>query len=249
MTATRLQESSSDSDSPAPAVGVHHHEQDLAVRLDHGVLGGDEHVGVLRELPHMLDEGAGHVPLRVHDDAGRAAPGPGDAAHAHRGADGVQIRVLVAHDENCGGVGHQLAEGVCHDAGADLCPLFEFGAPAAVELEVVFVFDDGLVAAAGEGHLHAQGGEAEILVQGVAVLADADGQGGAHPVGGDDLPRPVQDGELAVDKPLQIPLLKQEDVAVPVVLAEVAAAAAGPVVDPVVEGGEERGLFLVAHGV
>ena len=147
----------------------------------------------------------------------------------------------MAHDEDRGGLGDQLRQGACHDTGLDLGAPLGLPGPAAVEGEVVAVLDHSLVAAAAEAHFHTQGGELIVLLEALAVLAYADGDGGRGAgVVGDGMDG-VQDGKLFVDKMGQFPLLEQEQVTVPLQLPDNAAAHGGPAGDGVVQPGGKAG--------
>ena len=99
---------------------------------------------------------------------------PGDAPHAHRRADGVEVGVLMAHDKDLTGIGDQLAEGVGHHAGLDLCARFDLRAAPAEKFKVELVFHDRLIAAARERHILGERGEGIVLVIARAVESDAD---------------------------------------------------------------------------
>ena len=65
-----------------------------------------------------------------------------------------------------------------------------------VELKVDLVFNNRLVAAPGQGHLHRQRGVLKQLIQSLRVPANADGQRGRNAVGTQDPMDRVQHGEL-----------------------------------------------------
>ena len=90
-------------------VGIHHHQQCPGLALQKRLAAGDHHTGVFRLLRHLTDQGMGGVVLGVDDDLALLAPFAGDAAHTHGRADGVHVRVLVAHDIYLLGVVDQLA--------------------------------------------------------------------------------------------------------------------------------------------
>ena len=73
------------------AGGVAHHAQGGGVRLDDGILFGNEHIPVLGLLPQAVDQLLGGGGLVVDDDIG----GPSRLAHGSRqaraGADGIQV--------------------------------------------------------------------------------------------------------------------------------------------------------------
>ena len=238
-------------------VGVHHHQQAVGVGQQDGILLGEEHILVLAQPPQPLGHLAGRVLPGLLDDVHRRALLPGHGAHAGGGADAVHVGVLVAHDKHPGGVGHQLAQGVGHDPALDLGALLQL-LGAAVELKVELVLDNRLVAAPAQGHLHRQGRVLEQLGQGVGVLADSDGQGGLDARGADHLPHRLQDGELALLKLGQKPLLKDKEVAVPLVPAEQPLGRGHPLGQPLVDaaahggaggvGGPLHQLLIVVHG-
>ena len=158
----------------------------------------------------------------------------------------------MAHDEHPGGVGDQLAQSVGHDPAFDLGALLHLLIVPAVKLKVEFIFDDGLVAAPGQGHLDGEGGVLQQFPEAGGVPPHADGKGGGHAVGAGDLPHLVQQVELGVHEALQVLLLKDEKIAVPVVPGEQPAGGGHPggqtLVD-LAEHGGAGGLVGVFHHV
>ena len=234
------------------AVGVHHHQQCPGVGQDDGVLGGEEGLLVLRHLGELLRHVGGGVGAPLLDDADGDPLLPGNGAHAGTGADAVQVGELVAHDKDVGGVGDELGQGVGHDPALDLGALFHLLVPAAVELEVELVLHHRLVAAPGQRHLDGEGGVLEELVEAGGVLAHADGQCGGHRAGGGDVVDGVQHVELGLLEVLEIALLEEKEVAVPVVAEEESAGGVDPGREPLVDlaaQGGTGGLVGVLHGI
>ena len=234
------------------AVGVHHHQQGPGVGQNDGVLGGEEGFLVLRHLGELLRHVGGGVGAPLLDDADGDPLLPGDGAHTGAGADAVQVGELVAHDKDIGGVGDELGQGIGHDPALDLGALFHLLVPAAVELEVEFVLHHRLVAAPGEGHLDGEGGVLEELVEAGGVLAHADGQCGGHRASGGDVVDGVQHVELGLLEPLEVALLKNKEVAVPVVTDKKTAGGVDPGREPLVDLAAQSGpggLVGVLHGV
>ncbi|MPM91375.1 hypothetical protein SDC9_138503 [bioreactor metagenome] len=126
----------------------------------------------------------------------------------------------MSHDKDLGGISDQLAQRVGHHPALDLGALFGFlGAPA-VKLKIEPPLDHRLVSPSGKGHLDGQRRILKQLAQGGGILADADGERGRDATGVMHLPHGVQDRKFGVLKRLQVPLLEQEEIAVPVVPAE-----------------------------
>ena len=226
-------------------VGVHDHEERPPVGKLPGLFGAYEGglVGLL--LLHALDQAAAGVMLQIHGDAAAHAVLPGDAADARRRADRVQIRKAVAHDQHLGGIAHQLGQGIGHDAGLDLGAFLHLQPAPAEELEAQAVLDHHLVAAAGERQLRRLVGKLQPLAEGVALLAEADADGGGDAVGALDLVHLLDDGEALLLHALQILLLEDREVAVSVVAAEDALAALAPLAQPLLR----RVAQLVAHAL
>ena len=126
----------------------------------------------------------------------------------------------MAHDEHLGGVGHQSGQGVGHDPALYFRALLRLLGAAAVELEGELVADDGLVAAPGQGHVDGQVGKLEQLPIVLPVLAHADGQCGVDAAGVDHLVDGVQNVELVLHELGQILLVKDEEIALPLIAAE-----------------------------
>ena len=183
--------------------------------------------------------------LAVDDDVGKGVTLAGQAADAHRGAHRVQIRIAVAHDQHAGGIPHQFGQGIGHDAGLDLGAFLHLQAAPAVEFKVQPVFDDHLVAAAGQGQIHRHIGELQALGQVLGLLAEADADGGVDTAGALHLMDLLGDAELVLLHPFQILLLDHDDVAVPVIAPQDRVVRAAPVVEPVLH----RVTDLVLHAL
>ena len=191
----------------------------------------------------------GGVVLGVDDDLALLAPFAGDAAHAHGRADGVHVRVLVAHDIYLLGVVDQLAQRVGHDPGLHLCPLLRGLAEPAVELEVYPVLHHGLIAAAAERHLQRQRGVLEQLVEAVLIPSHADGQRGGHALSGLHLPHLLQHVELAFGVAAVVLLLEHKQIPVAVVAQQQSAGARGPVVQLLLQRGQHRRALALGAGL
>ena len=226
-------------------VGVHHHQQGAGVGQNDSVLAGDKGLLVLGQGAQSGDHVRRRSLARLPDDVGGHPPLAGDGAHAGGRADTVQVPVLVAHNKDSGGVGHQLPQGVGHHPALHLGALLRLLAPAAVELKVKLVFDDRLVPATAQGHLQGQGGKLKQLLEGVRLLADADGQCGGQTGGVLHLVDCIQHGELPVLKLLEIALLKEEEIAVPVVFGKHPLGGGGPLVQSVVDAAHQGGFGIV----
>ena len=235
-------------------VGVHHDEQTLGIRRQEGVLAGHEAVGVFGYIPQHGQQGLCRVEFRVNDDIDLLALLAAQAADAGSSAHGVQIGHFVAHDEDPPGLHDQLRQGGGHDAGFDLCAALGGLVAAAEEGKVVTVLDDGLVAAAGQGHFDGQSGKIVILAEVHAVLADADGHGGSNACRVGGTAHGFQQGELVLGHASQILGFKEQQIAVAFQLAQKAAVAVCPLadlgVDLRVETGNDRvgqivGQFVV----
>ena len=183
-------------------------------------LAGDKRILVFRQGCKLGEDRLGDIVLHVDDDLRLFAALARNAADARRRADGVHVGVLVSHDEDLACVGNELAEGIGHHAGFDLCALFGGFRLAAVELEVEAVAHDDLVAAARERHFNREHG---VLVERfvvVHVLAHADGERCGHAVLSDDASHRVKHGEFALEQLLILLLGRDEHVAVAVEFAQ-----------------------------
>ena len=155
----------------------------------------------------------------------------------------------MPHDKDVGGVGNQLAQRAGHD------PAFDLGAPlqllgmAAEKFKVELVLDDHLVAAPGQGHFHREGGVLKELLEGIGVPADADGEGGRHALGVEHATHRLQHREFPLPQGGEEPLLKEEEIPVPVILAQQAAGRLAPGADVLVDGVDHRGLLVVADAL
>ena len=100
MTATREMDSSSGLalDLLRP-VGVDDDEQAPVVRLDQGILSGDEQILAAGRGLELGDQALAGVFLQVDHDPGRALLHPAQAQKTHGRAECVQIRHPVSHDD------------------------------------------------------------------------------------------------------------------------------------------------------
>ena len=196
-------------------VGVHHHHQGAVVHHQQSLLGREKSAPVLAQLgqPVRQDLTGGRAGLL--NDIGGDSLLPGDGKHAGSGAHTVVVRGLVPHDKQTGGVGHQGREGIGHDPAFHLGALRGLLGPSAEELKGELVADDRLISTAGQRHLDGEVGKLHQLLEGGAVLAHADGQGGGQAAGVDHLVDGVQDVEFLIHEPGEVLLLKEEEVPVP----------------------------------
>ena len=231
-------------------VRVHDDEEAAPVGREHGLLGRYEGVLILGLGLQALYEQLARVLLRVYDYLAYLALLAGYAADGGVRADGVEVGVLVAHDEDARGIRHQLGEGVRHDAALDLRARLDLAAAPAEELEGEAVLYDRLVAAAGEGHLRREGGELPVLAEALAVAAYAEGERRVYARGARDRVRALEYGELVLAHLLQMPLLEDDDVPVAVVAADYGVAALAVLVDDVLDGVAQvvlHAVGLAAH--
>ena len=225
-------------------VGVHHHQKGLVVQLQYGVLMADKPALVLRQGGNFFRHDSAGIAVLLLDDIGRHAPLPGNGADADGCAHGVQIRHPVSHDKDGGGGLDQLAQCVGHDPALDLGVPLRLLGTAAVKLKVKPVFDHRLVAAPGEGHLYGKACKVHHVPE-AGVHADADGEGGADAVGADDLVDGVYNGELALAELVQILLLKDAEIPIPVIPGEQPPRRLEPGSDLVLHRGPEAAAGLV----
>ena len=137
----------------------------------------------------------------------------------------------MTHDQHERRRLHQLAQGVGHDAGFDLCAFFDLFRRAAEKFEGKAALDHRLVAAARKGHIGGEVGKLVLLLQRLAVAADADGKCHRDIFAVFDLPHAGQHTELVVNKFFQRLLLTQENIPVAVVFADHDALVLQPFVD------------------
>ena len=230
------------------AVGVHHDQQRAGAHLQKRLIGGRKDPGILRQATEPVQHRPGGVVFQIDDHLGLLAPLAGHTAKACCGAHGVHVREAVAHDIKLRGVRHQLAEGIGHDPGLDLGPLFRGLAAAAVEGKVHLAPDHRLVAAPAESHLQRQIGVLVQLSHAVGVLADADREGRRH-VAHLDVPDGVQHGELVLREMLVVALLKNEEVVVPLGFQQQPVGAGGPDVELFVDLGQHGAAGRVGAGL
>ena len=195
-----------DDDQKRPPVGAQHR-----LGLAH------EDIFVFRLLAQHGDQTLRRVLFEIRDDVHADAEFARQAAHADGGADRVEIREAVAHDDHARRVAHKLGQRGGHDAGFDLGPPLDLAAAAAVKVEVQTVFDDGLVAAARESQLGRHLGELHRLLQRLAVHAETQGERGVDARGADDLVYLLDDGEFSFLERVEIAPLEHEDIAVAVI--------------------------------
>ena len=195
--------------------------------------------------------------LGIQNDKGFFALLPAHTADAHGGADGIHIGVAVSHNEHLAALPDQLHEGVGGDTGTHLAAVIGFGTLAAVEGEVDPILDNRLVAAPAEGHLDGQSGEVVAFLEVGAVHAQTDGHGRGKPGGTFDLMNALQQGELVLGGPGQIPFFKNEQEAVALQLPQKAVIPVGPLGNGIAQLGVQGGdgafgeilgqLLIVVH--
>ena len=222
-------------------VGVDDDEQAPVVRLDQRILSGDEQILAAGRGLELGDQALAGVFLQVDHDPGRALLHPAQAQKTHGRAECVQIRHPVSHDIDRARLPDELGQRTRHHAGFDARMPLRFLGAAAVEGEVEPVLDDGLVAAAGKGHLDGEGREAVILREAPAVLADAERDRRGHAAGGRDVAHVLQDAEPAVLQAGKILALEDQQIPVAFDLAAQRLQSRRPVGHDVVELRVERG--------
>ena len=206
------------------AVGVHHDEQCAAVGVQVRLLRRQKRLGILRHVQHPVAQLTGRRLVRIHDDAAGRAELARDAANAGGRAECVQIRRICGYDIDLGRVLNELAEGVGHDAGLDLCAPLDLSAAAAEKLERNAVFHHGLIAAARERHLGAEDGEIIAFIEAVTVAPDANTNGRADAAGAGHAAHAVEQGrEFVLTQLVEMPLLEHVQIPVAVVAPEEAA--------------------------
>ena len=231
------------------AVGIHHQQQRPGLHLQKGLGAGNKHILVLRQGTQLLQHRLGGVTLQIDDHLSFLAPLPGNAAKARRGAHGIHVGKAVTHNIDLSGIGHQLAEGVGHDPGLDLGALLRGLAAAAIELEIHLSPDHRLVAAPAEGHLQGQIGVFIEFLHAVGTAADADGERGMDALAHLDVPDGIQNGEFLLHKVLIVLFLEQEQIAVPLGLQQQPLSGGGPVVQLLVDLGENGAAGGVGAGL
>ena len=144
---------------------------------------------------------------------------------------------LWPHDIDLGRVLNELAEGVGHDAGLDLCAPLDLSAAAAEKLERNAVFHHGLIAAARERHLGAEDGEIIAFIEAVTVAPDANANGRADAAGAGHAAHAVEQGrEFVLAQLVEMPLLEHVQIPVAVVAPEEAALPLAPLQELVLNG-------------
>ena len=133
-----------------------------------------------------------------------------------------------------------------HDPALDLGPPFLLPGTSAEEFKVKLIFDDHLVAAAAQRHINGQCGVAEHLLIG-AVPANADGKGGGDSVGADELVDAVQNREFFPFLFLQMLVLHEEQIPVPVKTAQQSRRTLHPVVQQLFNARPQVAAVTVRH--
>ncbi len=218
------------------AVSIHNHQQRAAVRHKHGLLWRDKGPGIFRLLLQPADQRFRGVLLPINDNSALPAFIPGNAAYGHRAAHRIQVGMLMPHNEYPGGVRNQFCQRVSHHPGFDLRPRLNFVAASSVKHEVEAVFHHGLVTPPGEGHLHSQGAELQILSESRSAMAYADADRGMDSRGAYHFAYVLQHGKFLFRELLQPSLLKNEKVAVAVIPAHDGVLALAPLGDDVLHG-------------
>ena len=160
------------------------------------------------------------------------------AAHAEDAqccADGIQIRIFMAHDQHAAALTDQLHQGVGGHAGTDLAALLRFFIAAAVEIKIQPVLYHRLVTTAAQRHFDGQGGKPVALLKGLALYTQTEGDGCGQACRAGDCVDVLQNRELILDCPLQVLLFKNEQIAVSLQAAEQAVIALRPLGDGIVD--------------
>ena len=203
---------------------------------------------ILRLVRQLAQHRVNGIVFRVNDDLALSAPLAGNAAHARRCAQGIHIRIAVAHDVHLTGVVHQLAQGVGHDPGFHLGAFFRGLGPAAVKLEVHPVLYHRLVAAAAQGHLQGHRRIFEQGVEAVGIPAHADGQSGRY-AACRHLPDGIQHGEPVLGIVGIAAFLEYEQIPVPVIVEHQAVGPGGPLVQLFLQLGQHGGALALGAGL
>ena len=165
-------------------------------------------------LEDVLELADALVHVRQHNLDGLAELA-GHLGHAHRGAEAVEVLVVVAHDVDGIGPLHDLADGVRDDARLDACVLLHSLGAAAEELRLAADLHGDLVAAAAEREvkprlgLRAEVGHA-LAVRHRHAHRKRDGQA----VRAVELPDLVEDVEASRDGLVEPLALEDDDVEV-----------------------------------
>lgn len=196
-------------------VGVHDHQNGVTVAEQQGLLTGNKGILIFRYLANLGNQLFCRIVVQVQNDLELPALFPAQTADAHGGPHGVQVRIFVAHDEHLTALADEFHNGVGGHTGADLAAVVGFSCPATVKAEIVAVLDDCLVAAPAQGHFNGQGSEPVALVKGCSVHAQAQRNGCSQPGGTGDLMNLLQQGEFILNGPVQVPTLKEKQIAAP----------------------------------
>ena len=151
------------------------------------------------------------------------------APQAYRRAHAVKIRKLMAHYKDSIAGPDMVRQRCRNDPGAHLVPLFHTFREAAEELIcIIFLFDGDLVAAAAQSHIKRPSRPKLPLLQAGGPAAHADGNGGALVVLIFNIANFIEDGEAAVHHSLNVLLVGQYQIALPVQPLEKAVHIHGP---------------------
>ena len=207
------------------AVCIHHHHQCAGAHLQQCICGiGQERILILRRFQQTGDHRLRRAVFNVHDDTGFLAFLAGNAANAHRSAQGVHIGKPVTHDIHLSGVAHQLAQRRGHHAGFDLGAFLRLFGTAAEKFEIHIGAHHRLVAAAGQSHVDGKRSVVEQLLQRSVPAAHTDAQRGRHALGADHLVHGIEQGKLFCRQLFIVLFFKHKQIAVALVFAQQAVA-------------------------
>ena len=167
--------------------------------------------------------------------------------NAQRCANGIQIRIPVTHNQHTATLVNQFHHRVGSDTGTHLAALLRFLVPATVEIKIQTVFDNCLVAAAAQGHFNGQGCEAIAFLKGLPLYAQAKRNGCGHTGGTGNGVDILQNGELILNRPFQVPFFKDKQVTVSLQPTEQAVIFLCPLGDSIVDFGVQGGHRALAE--
>ncbi|MNW52516.1 hypothetical protein D3C74_300390 [compost metagenome] len=116
----------------------------------------------------------------IQHDVGLDLVHIGGLQHADGGANHVEVRYAMAHDDDAVALLHQIAQGMRDDAGADARPLLYGAGFAAIEGQPLTGLHGGLVSPAAERHIQAGLGEFAQLAEALGTKCEADAERNRH---------------------------------------------------------------------
>ena len=226
-------------------IGVHDNHQAVAVNQLRSLFRLDKHAVIvaarLYALQQRLGKRLGAVQNHVHLFSSAARR----ANDTDSGAQRVNIRVMMSHNEHLRGIAHELTQRICHDTGFHLCALFDFLGTAAKELKGIAVFDDRLVTAAAQRHIQCELCKLVLFLQRLAVPPNANRQRCIDAFARHNRAHGIQNRKLILRDLRQIPFFHHEDVFVAVIFSQNTLNVLCPLADAVVHRGEHGCLFRV----